>query len=478
MDFETPSGLSDAQASQKSVLESTRTHGSSQSLRLELSEITPSNSTPTNSTRTTETDGSRTSNGRIPFQSMLDELDIAEKTAIDEDILENDEIFRDMEKEDDDSFIDDQATEDWSESLETEDDNEDNGELLEIAELPKATSKSSIFKKQNPKKSKKDAINSMNLTIVSLGNTSALVCNACKVPFTNKSGFTRHSCKPSSSLNKSSLDVTILKCMDKSCTRIFTNNSALTRHLKVHNEDSHSSKETTSISTSLSRSNNSQATPNQTLKCDKCVATYKTELNLKKHIDTKHPENPSEITEKPFQCSSCSSSYVKEFNLKKHIVTKHKEVELEGVLENNEDGSAIGDKEDQNVQIHENLSANLDTEKPFQCFNCSSTYVKEFNLKKHIESKHKGVDGEGNDDEIHEEGNGKEMEQGELVGNQVRETVSEKYFSCERCNAQFVKEFNLNKHMESKHDVNAPVPRRRRSIETHKTKSSARSKRI
>ena len=126
VDFETPSGLSDAQASQKSVLESTRTHGSSQSLRLELSEITPSNSTPTNSTRTTKTDGSRTSNGRIPLQSMLDELDIAEKTAIDEDILENDEIFRDMEKEDDDSYIDDQATEDWSESLETEDDTEDN----------------------------------------------------------------------------------------------------------------------------------------------------------------------------------------------------------------------------------------------------------------------------------------------------------------------------------------------------------------
>ena len=111
-------------------------------------------------------------------------------------------------------------------------------------------------------------------------------------------------------------------------------------------------------------------------------------MNLKKHINTKHPENPSENTEKPFQCSNCSSSYVKEFNLKKHIVTKHKEVELEKV-DNNKDGFANEEEEDQNVQIPENLSENLDAEKPFQCSNCSSTYVKEFNLKKHIESKHK-----------------------------------------------------------------------------------------
>ena len=64
---------------------------------------------------------------------------------------------------------------------------------------------------------------------------------------------------------------------------------------------------------------------------------------------------------------------------------------------------------------------------------------------------------EGNNEEIHEEGNGKEMEQGYLVGNQVRETAGEKYFGCGRCDAKFVKEFNLNKHMETKHDVNAPV---------------------
>ena len=63
--------------------------------------------------------------------------------------------------------------------------------------------------------------------------------------------------------------------------------------------------------------------PTQTLKCDQCVATYKTEINLKKHISSKHPENPFESTEKPFQCASCSSSYVKEFNLKKHMDTKH-----------------------------------------------------------------------------------------------------------------------------------------------------------
>ena len=52
-------------------------------------------------------------------------------------------------------------------------------------------------------------------------------------------------------------------------------------------------------------------------------------------------------------------------------------------------------------------------------------------------------------------------------------------FACGKCDSKYIKEFNLKKHIEAKHGViNAQPIRRRRSIETHKSKASAKSKRM
>ena len=98
MDFETPSGISDAPASQKTVLESTRTSGAQQSFRLELSEITPtSSSTPSISSSRAGSSVS-VNPARIPFQTLLDELQVAESTAIDEDMMDMEDGEKDEEE--------------------------------------------------------------------------------------------------------------------------------------------------------------------------------------------------------------------------------------------------------------------------------------------------------------------------------------------------------------------------------------------
>ena len=303
--------------------------------------------------------------------------------------------------EDDDlgSFIDDEGTgaEDWT----AEDIVEEipGGTSEDFDDMSKSSSKLSSFKSKRGNNTSQD----QNVTTISLGDTSALLCNVCKSAFRNKSGFSRHACKPSTS--KTALNLTILKCTDDVCTRIFTNNSALTRHMKVHDASS----------------NTSRAAPDQVLKCGKCSATYKTEIYLKKHEEAKHRETVEEESSAKFQCTDCPSTYVKEFNLKKHIVSKHKEVLEEETVDNvsniPENSSKTTSKDtDEMDNANENTGKNNGLVEGFACGKCDSKYIKEFNLKKHIEAKH-GV-------------------------------------------------------------INAQPIRRRRSIETHKSKASAKSKRI
>ena len=78
VDFETPSGVSDDLGSQ---LESTRVPDVVESLRLELSEITAS--TPSRSSNTTLPPSQPPQLlQRVPFASMIYELDTSEKSAI------------------------------------------------------------------------------------------------------------------------------------------------------------------------------------------------------------------------------------------------------------------------------------------------------------------------------------------------------------------------------------------------------------
>ena len=183
-----------------------------------------------------------------------------------------------------------------------------------------------------------------NITTISIGDSSAIICNACKTPFTTKSGYSRHACKPSGS--KSNLDLTVLKCSDEECKRIFTNNSALTRHqLKAHGESS--SKDVSSSSTKSSKPNDSKVK----FQCDHCPSTYVKEFNLKKHVASKHdlsvsnssghgggqdtvqlPDSEEQLrpVEPPpqdskFACDKCDAKYIKEINLRKHVETKHVE---------------------------------------------------------------------------------------------------------------------------------------------------------
>ena len=66
---------------------------------------------------------------------------------------------------------------------------------------------------------------------------------------------------------------------------------------------------------------------------------------------------------------------------------------------------------------------------------------------------------------------------GTSQNSKAQNTELEKPHVCPICGAKYVKEFNLKKHMESKHG-NEQLLRRRRSIDAHKSKSSARSKKL
>ena len=125
VDFETPSGLSDAPASQKTVLESTRSSGAQQSFRLELSEITPTSSSTPSISSLRAGSSVALNPARIPFQTLLDELQVAESTAIEADMMDMEDVGEDEEEGEgsQDSFIDDEDAEpsgaDWSEQEDT-----------------------------------------------------------------------------------------------------------------------------------------------------------------------------------------------------------------------------------------------------------------------------------------------------------------------------------------------------------------------
>ena len=434
MDFETPSGISDAPASQKTVLESTRTSGAQQSFRLELSEITPtSSSTPSISSSRAGSSVS-VNPARIPFQTLLDELQVAESTAIDEDMMDMEDGEKDEEEGEgsQDSFIDDEEAEpsgtDWSEQ---EDTGVDTDEIVGISTLDsdafnektKAVSKTQKLKaKQGVKNKTKNTSKrpdgaEQNTTTISIGNSSAIICNACKTPFTNKSGFTRHACKPSGS--KSILDLTVLKCPDEECKRIFTNNSALTRHqLKAHGEGI--SKDVSSSSSKSSRPNDSK---------DK------------------------------FQCDHCPSTYVKEFNLRKHVASKHdRSVSHSSGHGGGQDTVELPESREQLMPVD-----NPPQDSKFACDNCDAKYIKEINLRKHKESKHASDAG------------GEAVQIGDIqTGSKGTQPVLKEKFSCEKCDAIFANQGTLKKHVETKHIERVPVLKRRRSIEAHKSKASAK----
>jgi len=102
----------------------------------------------------------------------------------------------------------------------------------------------------------------------------------------------------------------------------------------------------------------------------------------------------------------------------------------------------------------------------FACDNCDAKYVKERNLRKHKESKHAS-------DASCEVVNGGQTGDIQSV-TKVNQPVLKEKFSCDKCDANFENQGTLKKHVETKHIDRVPVLKRRRSIEAHKSKASAK----
>ena len=414
-------------------MESTRTSGAPQSFRLELSDITPTSSSTPFTTSIRAGNSVAANPTRIPFQTLLDELQVAEATAIEVDMMDMEDVGEEEGEGSQNSFIDDEEAEpsetDWSEQ---EDTGVTTEEIVGISTMDsdafndktKAASKTKKLKaKQGAKDKIKDTIKrsdgaERNTTTISIGNSSAIICNACKTPFTTKSGYSRHVCKPSGS--KPNMDLTVLKCSDEKCSRIFTNNSALTRHQqRAHGESSSKDVSTTS----------------------------------KKSDDSKIK----------FQCEHCPSTYVKECNLKRHVTSKHEmSVSKSSGHEPGQDTVQIPDSQEQLKHVE-----NLPQDPRFACDKCDAKYIKEINLRKHKESKH-ASDTVGEVVQASQTGDNQPISEGS-------QPLLQEKFSCDKCDTTFEKEGTLKKHVETKHAERVPVLKRRRSIEAHKTKASAKT---
>ena len=86
----------------------------------------------------------------------------------------------------------------------------------------------------------------------------------------------------------------------------------------------------------------------KSLKCDNCNSFFRSQQNLKQHIESVHEGK------KPFKCNICDSCFTRNGSLKTHNSAVH------------------GGK------------------KPFQCKTCGSTFTQKTSLKRHIISVHEG----------------------------------------------------------------------------------------
>lgn len=139
-------------------------------------------------------------------------------------------------------------------------------------------------------------------------------------------------------------------------------------------------------------------------KCTLCPKSYKTDDNLKKHVDSKH------LGLKPFECTICDKKFTQKGSLTTHLKKKHSNNPNKYKCPQCDKSYA----DDYNVQRHVNAKH---SKIKYKCSLCVKEFTRQTGLKKHIDEVHKGL----------------------------------KLYKCTECDETFSQRSNMRKHVNSVH---------------------------
>ena len=234
------------------------------------------------------------------------------------------------------------------------------------------------------------------------------------------------------------------------CQKPFNRLSNMKRHIELIHEKPHSKMTDEYNSTTKEKNNSSSQNNNSNNSCEICGKSFSNSTNLKVHQNVIHKGL------KEYICNLCRKAFGTQSDLKRHTKLIHKDdnnssnkhdyykgsekkhfgnmEDNEDILEKDDDFKAfdLSDiikcevKEEENEELIDDdiLSDNKKLEE-FCCNFCAKVFSRQSNLKRHVDSIHKGI----------------------------------KNYHCELCQMKFTALQNLQNHMKHIHDISYYKPK-------------------